>query len=154
MNKLAARFSRPDAGLLFARAWLGFIGVFHGAQKLFGLAGGPGIRGFAGVLEGMNVPAPMLSAVLAGSAEFFGGLLLALGILPRLAAIPFIFTMLVAFFVAHGGRFAVTAGGGEYALTVAVLLLATILTGPGRYTVPNLLSRGATRPLGRPLAHS
>jgi putative oxidoreductase len=102
----------------------------------------------------MNVPAPTLSAILAGSAEFFGGLLLALGILPRLAAIPFIFTMLVAFLVAHGGRFAVTAGGGEYALTIAVLLLATILTGPGRYTVPNLLRRGAARPIGRALTHS
>jgi len=137
--KLAALLHRPDTGLLLIRLWLGFIGLFHGSQKLFGLFGGPGIKGFAGALQSMNVPAPTASAVLAGSAELLGGLLLALGIVPRLAVLPFIFTMLVAYFTAHGGKFAVTSGGGEYALSLAVLLLATILTGPGRYTLPNLL---------------
>jgi putative oxidoreductase len=144
--RLSALAHHPDAGLLLARLWLGFLGVFHGSQKLFGLFGGSGLRGFAGFLEGMNVPAPTLSAVLAGSAEFFGGFLLAMGIVPRLAVVPFIFTMLVAYFTAHGGKFSAAAGGGEYALTIAVLLSATILTGPGRYTPPSLLRGRAHNP--------
>lgn len=141
MNRLLDRPNLLDAGLLLARGWLGFLGFFHGSQKLFGLFGGPGISDFSGALAKMHVPAPTASAVLAGLAELGGGLLVATGIVPRLAAIPFIFTMLVAYFTAHRGKFAVTAGGGEYALTIAVLLLALILTGPGRLTIPYLLGR-------------
>lgn len=129
----------PDLGLLALRSWVGLIGVLHGAQKLFGAFGGPGIKGFAGYLESMNVPAPTASAVMAGLAEFAGGLLIALGIVPRLAAVPFLITMIVGANTAHAGKFFAQNGGGEYAYTIAAILLALILTGPGRLTVPAIL---------------
>ena len=70
--------------------------------------------GFAGFLEKMQVPMPKVGAVLAGSAEFFGGLCILTGFALRLMVIPVIFTMLVAFFTAHKGAFELQKGGGEY----------------------------------------
>lgn len=141
-SRSLSRIRNPDLGLLLIRLMVGVVGLFHGSQKLFGLFGGHGIDGFAGYLGALGIPAPGLSAWLAALSEFVGGALLALGIVPRLAAAPFLFAMLVAFFVAHGGKFALQQGGGEYALTLAVVLLALIFTGPGRYTVPALLGGG------------
>jgi putative oxidoreductase len=126
---------RPDLGILVIRLWIGFIGIFHGSQKLFGLFGGKGIAAFADSLEQLNVPMPVPSAWAAGIAEFGGGLLVAIGLLSRIGAIPLIFTMLVAYFVAHKGKFVATASGGEYALTIAIVLIGLIIAGPGKYAV-------------------
>ena len=139
-----SRLTSPDAGLLVLRAWLGLVGILHGSQKLFGAFGGGGIRGFAEGLEKMNVPVPTVAAYAAALAEFVGGLLVALGIFPRIAAIPFLFTMLVAWGKAHQGKFFAQNGGGEYALTLAVGLLVIIIAGPGRYTLPALIRRAQT----------
>jgi putative oxidoreductase len=125
----------PDLGLLIIRAWIGFIGVFHGSQKIFGAFGGKGIHAFAEGLEKMNVPMPLAGAWAAATAEFGGGILIILGLFARIAALPLMFTMLVAFFVAHKGIFAVQRGGGEYPLTIAVILLALVIAGPGRYAI-------------------
>lgn len=51
--------------------------------------------------EYLGMPAPMLMAVLAGSAEFFGGLSLLIGLAVRFWAIPLMFTMVVAAVTAH-----------------------------------------------------
>jgi putative oxidoreductase len=134
-----------DVGLLAIRAMVGFVGIFHGAQKLFGAFGGSGIAGFANHLEKMGIPMPELSAWAAGIAEFGGGSLVLIGLLTRIAAMPFIFTMLVAYFAAHGGKFALQQGGGEYALTLAIVLLGLVLTGPGRLSVDAFLFRPMVR---------
>lgn len=147
MRALIQATRNPDLGLLLIRSMIGIVGIFHGSQKLFGLFGGHGIDGFAGYLASLGVPAPVPSAWLAGLAEFGGGLLVALGIAPRVAALPFLFAMLVAFFAAHGGKFEMQQGGGEYALTLAVVLAGLVFTGPGRFTVPALF--GASGAMGR-----
>lgn len=140
MNALTARIHNPDVGLLLIRSMVGVVGVFHGAQKLFGAWGGPGVSGFAGYLETLGVPLPHASAVLASTAEFFGGLLLILGLFPRLAAIPFMATMLVAIIKVHPDTFS-GAGGMEFPLTIAVVLLGIVFAGGGRYAVGRLLRR-------------
>lgn len=124
-----------DLGLLVIRLMLAVVGVFHGAQKLFGVFGGHGIRGFAGFLESLGVPFPTLAAFAAALSEFLGGLLLALGLFSRIALIPWAFTMYVAVLLVHRHAFALSANGMEYALTLAVVLTALILTGPGRYAM-------------------
>ena len=58
---------RIGAGIIFAA---------HGAQKLFGWFGGYGLEGTAGWMASIGLEPGMLMATLAGSAEFFGGLLL------------------------------------------------------------------------------
>jgi putative oxidoreductase len=136
--------ARRDAGLLMIRAILGLVLMFHGAQKLFGAFGGPGIEGMAGFNASLGIPFPELSAYLAASAELFGGLAIAVGLLSRLAAIPVVFTMLVAGFVAHDG-FNMATGGGEYAFTIAVVTAAIGVMGPGRLTIGRLLERAGVR---------
>jgi putative oxidoreductase len=136
---------RMNAGLLALRAILAVVFVYHGGQKLFGLFGGAGLEGFAGFLGQIGVPLPQVSAVLAALAEFGGGILLGLGVLARLATIPMAFTMLVAAFGVHGQAFGLQSGGMEYALTLAVVLGALGLMGPGAWTLPALLRAGPAR---------
>lgn len=135
MNIHIDRSKLNDIGLLLMRVMLGAVFVFHGSQKLFSAFGGHGIEGFATFLGGLDVPMPVLSAYLAGSAEFFGGLLLLAGFGVRFAVVPMIFTMLVAAFAVHGAAFDIQKGGMEYPLTLAVMLVALGFTGAGRYTV-------------------
>lgn len=126
---------RTDLGLLAVRLVVGFTGFYHGSQKLFGVFGGDGIRAFADALVTLGVPMPGVSAWLAALAEFVGGIMVGLGVFPRLAALPFAFTMFVASFTAHAGRWGAQHGGMEYPFTLGVVLVALALIGPGRHTI-------------------
>lgn len=133
--------TRHDLGLLLIRVLPGVAFTYHGAQKLFGVFDGPGIGGFAAALESMGFPFPTLNAVLAGSAEFFGGivLILGLGLATRAAAAFLAFTMFIAAFVAIGFTFDSLKGGNEYPLTLLFIMLGLTLTGPGRFDALRLL---------------
>ena len=80
-------------------------------------------------------------ALLAGSAEFFGGLALGLGVLTRPAALVRAFTMLMAIFTAHisNGLF-LSNGGYEYALALFAATLSLVFSGAGRLAVDNLIA--------------
>jgi putative oxidoreductase len=128
-----------DTGLLIARSMIGVVGIYHGGQKLFGLFGGGGFASTVEAMGSMGMPLPTLSALAAGSAEFFGGIALIVGLLTRFAGANFAFTMLVASFAVHGGAFGAQNGGMEYPLTLAMVSLAIALTGPGRFSVDRVL---------------
>lgn len=127
-------------GLLVLRVILGVIFVGHGAQKLFGSFGGPGISGFAKALEGMGVKPAGPMAILAGLAEFVGGLLMILGFLTPLAAVALVVVMVMAVLTVHlkNGFFA-TNGGYEFNLALAAMALALLLQGAGAYSIDNAL---------------
>lgn len=55
----------------------------------------------AAFFQSLDIPLPLLNAYAAGTIECLGGALLVLGIGTRLAAIPLIVTMLVAYATAH-----------------------------------------------------
>src|SRR5262249_61666520 len=78
-----------NAGLLILRLILGMIVAAHGAQKLFGWFNGPGLDGFAAVLERLGVRPGWPWALIAGLVEFGGGILVAAGLLTPVAA-PFV----------------------------------------------------------------
>ena len=137
LKRESTKAALSDAGLLVIRLMLAVVFIFHGGQKLFGWWDGYGFAGTVDLFEQMGLPWPALSAVLAGGAEFFGALVLIIGHGTRLAAVPLIFTMLVGAVVAHDG-FAAATGGGEYAYTLAAVLLGLLLTGPGRFTLGRL----------------
>ena len=124
-----------DLGLLLVRLMVGAVGFYHGAQKLFGIFGGDGIKKFAESLTAMDIPQPVAAAYAAASAEFFGGILVGVGLLTRLAALPFAFTMFVAAFMVHGAAFGAQHGGMEYPLTLGVVLTSLVLMGPGRLSI-------------------
>src|SRR6266545_3875999 len=64
--------SYPSWSLLIARIVLGIIFFAHGAQKVFGWFGGPGLRGVIGYFkQSLGIPAP--ATVLAALIECFGG---------------------------------------------------------------------------------
>jgi putative oxidoreductase len=84
----------------------------------------------------MGMPFPLLMAYLAKGSEFFGGLLLALGLLTRFVAIPLIITMAVAAFVAHHGQI---TGDGEHAFLFLLIFAAFFFIGSGKWSVDYLL---------------
>ncbi|WP_265087487.1 DoxX family protein [Psychrobacter arenosus] len=135
---------RTDAGIaaLILRVPVGIILAAHGAQKLFGWFGGNGLAGTAGWMSSIGIEPGYLMAILAGSAEFFGGLALILGVLTRPAAVAAAFTMLVAIFSVHisNGLFAAN-NGYEYALTLMVALIALAVQGGGQLSVDQALTQ-------------
>jgi putative oxidoreductase len=125
----------PDLGLLLIRAIVGIVGVYHGAQKLFGAFGGSGLRGTADIMRKANFPVPMGSALAIGVTEFFGGILIIFGLYMRVASLAFSFGMFVAAIVVHGHAFGLQHKGMEYALTLAVVLLGLFFTGAGKFSI-------------------
>jgi len=133
--------SNAGAAALILRVPVGLILAAHGAQKLFGWFGGNGLAGTAQWMSSMGMEPGLLMAILAGGAEFFGGLALVLGLLTRPAALVAAFTMLVAIFSVHisNGLFAAD-GGYEYALILMVALLALAVQGGGYLSMDKALS--------------
>ena len=132
-----------NAGLsaLVLRVPGGIVLAAHGAQKLFAWFGGYGLEGTGQYMESIGLAPGFLMALLAGSAEFFGGLALVLGVLTRPAALVSAFTMLMAIFTAHinNGLF-LSNGGYEYALALFAATLSLVFSGAGRLAVDNLIA--------------
>lgn len=143
-DSMLNKILRTDAGIaaLILRVPVGIILAAHGAQKLFGWFGGNGLAGTAGWMSSIGIEPGYLMAILAGSAEFFGGLALILGLLTRPAAVAAAFTMVVAIFSVHisNGLFAAN-NGYEYALTLMVALIALAVQGGGQLSVDQALTQ-------------
>ncbi len=126
--------------LLIARLILGLGLAAHGAQKLFGWFGGPGPKGMAGFMEGMNLRPPMLFGLAAGLGEFGGGLLVALGFLGGLGPGLMLVVMLTAILTVHLGKgFFVTTNGFELPGTYIAGALAIDFAGFGAYSIDKAL---------------
>jgi len=136
--KLMAQKTGMATGLLIIRLMVGYVFFFHGAQKLFGWFGGPGLQGATGLMETLGIPMPFISALMAGVTEFLGGLALIVGIAFPWVNIPLVFTMLVASFSAHSG-FSAQSGGMEYPLTLALISAGLAFTGAGAYSADEKL---------------
>jgi len=127
-----------DWALLIARVLVGIIFIAHGAQKLFGAFGGPGL---SAVVQMMG---PLGYLVSIG--EFFGGLGLVFGFLSRLSAASITLIMLGAIATVHAqfGFFMNWVGnqageGFEYHLLAIGVLLPIVIAGPGRFAVGRFL---------------
>lgn len=114
----------------------------HGAQKLFGAFGGYGLEGTAGWMESIGLTPGYLLALLAGSAEFFGGLALLLGLLVRPAALVLAFTMAIALFSVHAANGLFMANNGyEFALAMLAMSLALAANGGGQWSLDAWLAK-------------
>jgi putative oxidoreductase len=137
-----------DAGILAVRAVGGALLAGHGAQKLFGVFGGSGLRGTAGFMEMLGLRPGHLWGTAAALSEFGGGTLLALGLLSPLGSIGAISAMTMATVKAHWGKpIWVTKGGAELAVTYGTIALAVGLTGPGAYSLDHVLGVRVPKPL-------
>lgn len=120
-----------DRGLLLICLTLGLVFVMHGWMKLTVF----GVAGTAGFLATLGVPFPTVNAVILIAVELGGGLLLAAGAGTRVAGALLSFSMLVAVVTAHLANGFFLPNGYEFALTLALVSLAVVLTGAGRYSV-------------------
>lgn len=120
----------------------GIVLAAHGSQKLFGWFGGYGLEGTGQFMASLGLEPGYLMALLAGSAEFFGGAGLLLGFLTRPAAAVAGLTMLVALFAAHWGKgFFMATHGIEYALVLTTICASLALMGGGNLAIDRVLER-------------
>ena len=135
-NVLSGAVSRDapaDLGLTVLRIAAGLsLALGHGVRKL------PPSSGFIERVGEMGFPAPELFAWGATAAELGGGLLLALGLLTRPAALLIALNMLVVTLLAHAGD---PFGDRELGLLFGVIAFAFVFLGAGRYSLDALLRR-------------
>ena len=145
LNKIVK--TNEDYALTIARLVLGILFFIHGDQLMLGWFGG---RGLSGSMEfftqQLGIPAPF--AFLAICAEFFGGLMLIVGFLGRVAALTIICTMVVAIVKVHWqfgvfmNWFGTQKGEGfEYHLLAITIGMVIALRGSGALSLDRLLAR-------------
>jgi putative oxidoreductase len=114
-----------DLGIALLRIVVGALFIGHGTQKLFGWFGGHGIEGTGGFMETLGYRPGRLHAVLAGTAEALGGLLLVLGLWIPLGAAAVIGVMVNAIGAVHADNgLWVTENGYEYNLVLIMVAVA------------------------------
>jgi putative oxidoreductase len=148
-NTLFTRILSTDNGsaALALRIPVGIIFAAHGAQKLFGWFGGYGLEGTGQFFGSIGLTPGFLMALLAGLAEFLGGLALVFGLALRPAAAALAFAMLVAIFAVHFSKgFFMSSGGYEYALALFAASVALLFSGAGRFSLDRALTSGPRTP--------
>ena len=133
---------QPLAYSLVRRATGGFL-IPHGAQKLFGFAGGDIGATAAGFAKlGLQPALPL--AYLVGCTEFFGGLCILLGVFTRPAALAAAVLLAVAAVAVHlpNGWFW-TGRGMEYPLLWMLLCAAVVMRGSGPLSIDAARGRDA-----------
>jgi putative oxidoreductase len=125
---------------LALRVPAGIIFMAHGAQKLFGAFGGHGLEGTGQWMASIGLEPGYLMALMAGSAEFFGGLAILIGLLVRPAATALAFAMLVAIFSVHIGHgLFVSNNGYEFALALLAMSVSLLISGGGNLSLDRML---------------
>ncbi|MED4228582.1 DoxX family protein [Neobacillus cucumis] len=126
-----------NIGLLIIRLVIGLTFFGHGAQKLFGWFGGPGITGMGNWLETLGLEkGAKVWATLAGLFELIGGLLFAAGFLTMIGSIMIVVVMIDAIYAVHGKNgYWITNGGFEYNLVLIAVVIGVALIGPGQYVL-------------------
>lgn len=127
-------------GILILRLVIGLTLAAHGAQKLFGWFGGPGIKGWAGAMSRMRIRPVTPWAWASALAEFLGGIGLAIGFLTPLPSFAIAGAMLVAIALVHWPKgFFNTKGGFEFNLSILGAVAAVALIGPGPISLDAVL---------------
>ena len=134
--------SKVGVAALILRVPVGLILAAHRAQKLFAWFGGYGLEGTGQWMASIGLEPGYWLAMMAGSAEFFGGIALAIGLLTRPAAVVAGFTMLIAIFSVHISNGLFMANNGyEYALTLLVVTVVLAIQGAGSFSLDNVLAK-------------
>jgi len=122
-------FLNPPLAHLILRVVLGILFIAHGYPKLF-----KNFSEFAGWLESLGFRPAKFWAFVAGAVEFFGGILLVLGLWVPVVGILLALEMLVAMWKVKWGKVGLTdAGGWELDLIYLAVAFALVLMGGGMY---------------------
>jgi len=124
-----ARFLGPYEPQLYAlmRIVVGFLFLWHGTQKLFGIPGEP------------PAGAPAFVIWIAGPLELVGGILVLLGLFTRWTAFVLSGLMAAAYWMAHGPRALLPiVNGGELAALYCFVFLFIAARGAGPWSLDGL----------------
>jgi putative oxidoreductase len=129
-----------ESAPMIVRVVQGSLMAGHGAQKLFGSFGGPGLEGTSGFMEMLGMRPGRPWAYLAGLSEFGGGVLTALGLLYPLGPLGIIGSMSMATRKAHWDKpIWVTEGGAELPVLNIAISTALMIREPDGYSLDRLL---------------
>lgn len=123
--------------------------IAHGAGKVLGTFGGPGLGAFT-TGPTAQTPFPFMRPAwlwlgAAAFSELLGGILILVGLLTRVGAFLILCTMLTAVIGVHWTNGFFAPGGIEYPMTLLAICLALLITGGGVASVDRGLSSGRRR---------
>jgi len=126
--------------LLVIRLYWGWAFFQTGKGKLMHL------ERTAGYFADLHIPAPKLNAIMAGSVECCGGMLLLLGLGGRIVPLPLIFTMIVAYATTEQEALHALTSDPDKFVTAApfLFLLAAVIVlvfGPGKLALDAVIGR-------------
>lgn len=122
MNEFLNGWSQRVLSIL--RFIAGFLMIWHGSQKLFGFP--------IALPAGAEGPVVLFAGVI----EFFGGLLILVGLFTRPAAFLMSGLMAAAYFMAHAsGGFLPIVNGGELAAIYSFVYLYLVFAGGGAWSI-------------------
>ena len=131
-----------EYGPLFLRIALGLIMMGHGSQKLFGAFGGGGLSQTAGFFDQIGIVPGTFWAAIVAVVETFGGLLVFIGLLTRVAGLLIAITMLVAMVWVHlPNGFFLSSRGIEFTLALSSMAMALVVVGGGALSADALMKR-------------
>ena len=133
-----------DLMLLGTRLVLGSYLAVHGAQKLFGSFGGPGLERAGAGFDRIGLTPGKPMAALAGATELGGGLLTVAGVADPPGPLAIIGAMTVASATHRASGPLAANRGFELPLTNLAAAAALAAAGPGRFRIGPPLSRRLT----------
>jgi len=146
-----SRYYIPALGDLYAslerymlpllRVGLGLILMAHGSQKLFGMFGGMGFNGNVALFDKLGYHPGIFWGTLVGCTEFFGGLLLVIGLFVRPAAVAVVIFMLFSIQFTSKAGFFWTKGGMEYSILILLVALVFAIRGGGECSIDSKMSK-------------
>jgi putative oxidoreductase len=135
-NQSAFAARHVDAALLVLRIVIGVVFIAHGYQKVFTM----GLANVAGGFAKMGIPMPQIMGPAIGVLELVGGIAILIGIFTRVFAFLIMCDMIGAMATVHfkNGFFMPT--GYEFALTLALVSLALVLSGAGQFSADDAIA--------------
>lgn len=96
--------------------------------------------------QSLHIPFPSFNVYLAGSTECFGGLLLVVGLASRLASLPLIFTLSIAYATAEIDSVkSIFSDPDKFVMSTPFLFLVACMVvlafGPGKFSIDWLIER-------------
>jgi putative oxidoreductase len=126
-------------GYAFIRILVGLVLLANGIDKVF--YGGAG-RIAAGSITTLGFPLPYAWAWVVACLEFFGAIMLGLGLFTRpLAFAMTIMLAVISFGIMINRGMFWTTGGIEVALLLGLVTLAFVIGGSGRYSLDRAIGR-------------
>ena len=124
--------------LLALRIVLGIIMIAHGYPKVSG-----GLSEHVHHVSNLGLPGWL--AYCSAAAEFFGGILLLVGLFTRIAALAILINMSVAIWKVHWKNGLLGNGGYQFPLALAAIAFALIFLGAGPIALDSIRRGGSAK---------